>query len=139
MNYQLWAMQLPLHYKLSSGFYQLKILLKKSAKIKIGKLGTFNFPAGIYIYTGSAKKNLQQRINRHQQKNKKLYWHIDYLLQQAEVVSVKTFPLKNNFTECELNFLSAEKSKLKEPFLIKGFGSSDCRCKSHLFMVKGIK
>ncbi len=42
--------------QLNSGIYQLKSLLKKSANIKIGKLATFNFPEGIYVYTGSAKK-----------------------------------------------------------------------------------
>ena len=45
--------------------YQLHILLKESTKIQIGKLGSFNFSKGKYIYTGSAKKNIEARINRH--------------------------------------------------------------------------
>lgn len=121
-----------MNFNFNSGFYQLKILLKNKTKIKIGKLGIFNFPAGIYIYTGSAKRNLLQRINRHQQKNKKLHWHIDYFLQLGEIISLKTYPLKNNLTECKLNLLTVKKLKLKNPFLIKGFGSSDCKCAAHL-------
>jgi Uri superfamily endonuclease len=64
--------------------YQIIFNLNKSIELQIGKLRIYPFPAGIYIYTGSAKKNINQRIQRHQKKIKKLHWHIDYLLNQNE-------------------------------------------------------
>ena len=106
--------------------YQLYIKLDKTIKLQIGKLGKFTFPKGDYIYTGSAKKNINTRIKRHFSKNKKNYWHIDYLLENKHVKILKF--LKSTFSECILN-----QSNIGE-ILIKGFGSSDCKqnCKSHL-------
>ena len=43
-------------------------------------LSEFLLKKGIYIYTGSAKKNIDSRIKRHLSNSKKLHWHIDYLL-----------------------------------------------------------
>jgi len=106
--------------------YQLAVTLSAPARIMIGRLGVFDFPAGHYIYTGSARRNLEARIARHQRRHKRLRWHIDYLLAapQAAVTGVERFAR----TECELNRLTAGK------VLIAGFGASDCRagCGSHL-------
>ena len=65
--------------------YQLHINVKDDIEIEIGKLGRFKFLRGNYIYTGSAKKNIDARIARHiyKSKDKKLYWHIDFLLNSA--------------------------------------------------------
>ena len=106
--------------------YQLRIRLHKDAKIQVGALGVFTFPAGDYIYTGSAKRGLQARIQRHCRKDKPRRWHIDYLSShpQAEVVDTQTFPDE----ECPLNQATAG------TILVPGFGASDCRaaCASHL-------
>ena len=70
--------------------YQLKIKLNKKIKLRIGKLGEFLLKKGIYIYTGSAKKNIDSRIKRHLCNKKKLHWHIDYLLasEQTNIIKV---------------------------------------------------
>ena len=106
--------------------YQLFITLSQSTEIQIGKLGLFNFPNGTYVYTGSAKKNIDARIERHLSKNKNLHWHIDYLLanEQSQVIDV----IKSRLEECELN------ADTIGEILVAGFGSSDCKryCKSHL-------
>ena len=70
---------------LDSGCYQLKIKIKQNITQTIGALGECSFPKGDYIYTGSAMKNLKSRIARHRRKDKKLRWHIDYLLNHPEV------------------------------------------------------
>ena len=44
--------------------YQIHISLKKNIEIQIGQLGIFKFPRGLYIYSGSAKKNIDQRITK---------------------------------------------------------------------------
>jgi Uri superfamily endonuclease len=53
--------------------YQLYTNLSANIEIVIGKLGKFTFPMGNYIYTGSAKKNIDARIERHKSKDKKMH------------------------------------------------------------------
>ena len=69
----------------NSGVYQLRISVRKICSISIWKLGTFTFPTGQYVYTGRAKKNLRQRIDRYKKTDKKCSWHIDYLLTEENV------------------------------------------------------
>ena len=106
--------------------YQLFIIVTKEIELKVGKLGKFIFPFGSYVYTGSAKKNIDKRINRHLSRKKNLHWHIDYLLDNDAVHIIYT--KKSEMTECSLN------KKTKGTIIIDGFGSSDCNlcCKSHL-------
>jgi len=108
--------------------YLLQIYLKKQKHIKIGKLGTFRFKKGNYAYVGSAKTNMTKRIARHLRKKKKKFWHIDYLLQYAEVKKVWT----SDLTEEKMAALLSEKMEIP----VIGFGSSDVKSKSHLFYYK---
>ncbi len=68
--------------------YLLLIEVEEELLLTIGKLGTFRFKPGFYLYVGSARKNLPARINRHLSQNKKLHWHIDYLLTQRKVTKI---------------------------------------------------
>ena len=106
--------------------YQLFINVAKEIDLIIGKLGRFIFPIGSYVYTGSAKTNIDKRIERHLSKKKNLHWHIDYLLNDDAVQITNTKKLQ--ITESSLN------KKTKGTIIIDGFGSSDCNlsCKSHL-------
>ncbi len=111
------------------GVYCLLIELKKARKIKVGSLGEFRFPAGYYVYVGSALNGLRARILRHFRRKKKLRWHIDYLLRESRAVdalAVKT----NERLECELRERVASICGAKSA--VRGFGSSDCSCESHL-------
>ena len=112
------------------GSYALIAELNKGSKIKVGKLGLINFNKGYYIYVGSALNGLEARINRHLRKNKKIYWHIDYLLKKAKVKEV--FYKKGlKKEECVL-----AKEMGKHFMSVKDFGCSDCKCRSHLFYDK---
>ncbi|MEM5883106.1 MAG: GIY-YIG nuclease family protein [Candidatus Aenigmatarchaeota archaeon] len=113
------------------GAYLLFIRLKKNERIKIGKLGSFNFKKGFYVYSGSALKNLEARIERHRRKRKKKFWHIDYLLasKNAKIVYVIGIQTKKRI-ECKLNKIVSSFPGAK--ILAEKFGSSDCKCKSHL-------
>lgn len=106
--------------------YQLAIRLESPQRIQVGRLGCFDFPAGHYVYTGSARRNLPARVQRHLSSEKKLRWHIDYLLANpsAQIVEVKLF----RQGECELN------KQLAGNVIVPRFGASDCRraCGSHL-------
>lgn len=109
------------------GSYLLVIKLEKESTIQIGKLGKIYFKNGFYVYLGSALNGLEQRINRHLRTSKKKHWHIDYLIDFADVIEIfyKETEVK---IECEISSILN-----KNLFSIPGFGCSDCRCKSHLF------
>ena len=113
-----------------SGLYQLVIRLGRSQVIDVGHLGRFVFPSGYYVYTGSAKRGLESRIARHLRREKRLRWHIDYLLGQARIVEVKRYHGSRR-SECELSRRvgALPGSKIVAP----GFGSSDFGCSTHLF------
>ncbi|OEH92503.1 nuclease [Bacillus solimangrovi] len=112
--------------------YAIYLKLNEEHSITIGKLGTFNFPIGTYIYVGSAKRNIEARINRHLKIEKPLRWHFDYLRPYGEIIEVQTFD--RTLSECGLY---EKLLKVRNGTVIaKGFGSSDCYCDSHLIYVK---
>ena len=99
--------------------YQIHFIIEKPVVLRIGKLGTFEFPAGRYVYTGSARKNIEARISRHLSKKKRRRWHIDYLLvtPHARIIKVKLF----DRDECVVN------QKTERKILVPRFGATDCR------------
>ncbi|MFQ5869667.1 MAG: DUF123 domain-containing protein, partial [Candidatus Zixiibacteriota bacterium] len=105
----------------------------RKLRIKVGGLGTFDFPAGFYVYTGSAKRGFSSRIQRHRSKVKKRFWHIDYLLAKAEIHEVRLFK-NSGLSECELARRVA--CKVEANVIAPGFGASDCNCRSHLAYFK---
>jgi Uri superfamily endonuclease len=106
--------------------YQLLIEVARPLRLTIGRLGRFDFPAGRYVYTGSAVRGLDARIARHLRREKRLRWHIDYLL-HAPGVSV-TGVIRSGRAECALNRATPGR------IAANGFGASDCRagCGAHL-------
>jgi Uri superfamily endonuclease len=109
------------------GVYLLLIEFPEHKTLTIGKLGLIQFEEGYYAYVGSALNGLDQRIKRHLRKQKKIHWHIDYLLNSSTIISV-FYTEKNKRQECDI----AHMLEKNFPF-IPGFGCSDCSCKSHLF------
>ena len=65
----------------------------RAATVTVGRLGRFRFPPGVYVYTGSARRNLEARSRRHLSRTKNLHWHSDYLLADpaARIVAVRRF------------------------------------------------
>ena len=118
---------------MTPGVYHLIIHLTQDRIIEIGRLGRFDFPAGYYVYTGSALGGLESRIARHLRSKKRLHWHIDYLLQHGRIIDIITHRTAERL-ECRLNckILSLPGSRI----VAKGFGSSDCNCLSHLAYFK---
>lgn len=114
----------------NSGVYLLQLKLSGRYRLKIGALGYYFFPAGYYYYCGSAQKNMKARLERHLSEDKKLYWHIDFLLCEAEIEKIYCWEEKSDF-ECRL----AEKisSLAESEIIVDNFGASDCSCESHLF------
>jgi sugar fermentation stimulation protein A len=110
------------------GCYMVVIEMKDSKVLTIGSLGKERFYKGYYVYVGSAMKNLTSRIERHKRRTKNRFWHIDYLLDDAQYI--QAFALR---TGDRIECLIAQRLRDICDWYIKGFGSSDCQCPSHLF------
>ena len=112
------------------GSYVLVSYLSEGAELTVGKLGTFPFPVGYYLYFGSALNSLEGRLSRHLSGDKKLHWHIDYLTGAARMVQV-WWALGRERRECSWARLALGQTATTIP--VPGFGSSDCRrCPAHL-------
>ena len=109
------------------GSYILLVELAAGKDILVGKLGYVSFPKASYAYVGSAMNGFKARLAHHLREVKKLHWHIDYLLKEAEVEEIILCQAEKR-VECSLaQALSGELQS------IPGFGSSDCKCQSHLY------
>ncbi len=110
------------------GSYVLVIDLVEETRLTVGRLGTFEFPAGLYFYFGSALNGLEARIRRHLRRDKKRHWHVDHLTAVAPVVEVWWVGSEERW-ECRW----AESIVAQGGGVVaRGFGSSDCRCPTHL-------
>lgn len=111
------------------GAYILILDLDDEATIEVGRLGRQRFERGAYAYVGSAMGGLDTRVARHLREAKRMHWHIDYLLARATVTRVLEFETSRRI-ECELSGRVGELAGSSMP--VRGFGSSDCGCWSHL-------
>ena len=110
-----------------SGSYVLLIRLLEGQTITVGRLGDIYFPHGCYAYVGSAMGGVKSRLSHHLRSGKRLHWHIDYLLQKASIIDIIIYQTGDR-AECTIAWALSSQFDC-----IPGFGSSDCRCHSHLF------
>jgi len=118
-----------------SGTYCLLLRLDKAARIRIGALGVVQFPAGGYVYVGSAfgPGGLRARLSHHLRRARRCHWHIDYLRQRAGVAGAFVAPAKVAYEHrLALRVSTVPKATLPA----RGFGASDCSCPAHLFHFK---
>jgi Uri superfamily endonuclease len=113
------------------GTYVIVLRLPHPARIRVGRLGCFDFPAGWYAYAGSARGpgGLRARLLRHLRPEKVLHWHIDFLRARAQPVEVwhSQGGLRR---ECAWARALLLLEGASVPAM--GFGASDCRCTAHL-------
>jgi len=116
----------------SGGTYILLLELSSLITIEIGRIGERTFEAGCYAYVGSAlgPGGLAARLHRYTSGPRNNHWHIDYLLEHARVIGA-LFRADDDRRECNWARWVGEWT----PRRIPRFGSSDCRCESHLFFV----
>lgn len=100
--------------------------------IEVGKKGTFSFSEGFHIYTGSAlgsggMKRVKRHIDLSLKRDKNPRWHVDYLhLNSSFKLAWAVCARTSSRLECELaRRLGGDSAK--------GFGCTDCSCRSHLF------
>ncbi len=111
------------------GAYILVFRLDEDETIEVGRLGTQQFERGAYAYVGSAMGGLDARVARHLREAKRTHWHIDYLLARATGTQALEFETARR-VECDLSERVGQLAESSTP--VRGFGSSDCGCWSHL-------
>ena len=109
------------------GSYVLLMSLSEEQIITVGSLGSMSFSGGRYAYVGSALGGFESRLSRYLRTSKKPRWHIDYLLEKAELDAIIIGESPER-TECTIALALARHF---DP--VPGFGASDCHCRSHLF------
>ena len=115
-----------------TGTYVLLLKLPVEKTITIGKLGTFDFPAGWYTYIGSAlgPGGLVARIKHHLQLQEKAHWHIDYLRREASLEEIWLSPDADRREEVWVDLMIDIPGAAA---FIEGFGASDSKHETHLF------
>lgn len=117
-----------------TGTYALILYLADGREIRVGKLGRYLFPAGHYIYVGSAfgSGGLAGRLSHHLKpapRLNRLHWHIDYLRLQASIKQI-WYSLESRYREHDWAELMRQLPGASIP--VPRFGASDCRCLTHL-------
>ncbi len=117
------------------GVYALIVLVGEPFDSEVGALGHVVLDPGIWVYVGSAmgrgSTSIEQRVRRHLSDEKRLHWHIDYVLTCAKVVQV-VWAESTSSKECDL-----VQALVRRPGFAagpRGFGASDCKrgCTAHI-------
>ena len=114
------------------GTYIVVLKSDQGKTIQIGKLAQLEIKKGYYVYVGSAMGpgGVAARLKHHSKISKRPHWHLDYL--RAETEFYEAYALHSSERkECEWAALMLGNKEASEP--MKGFGSSDCQCNTHLF------
>ncbi|UCG42377.1 MAG: GIY-YIG nuclease family protein [candidate division WOR-3 bacterium] len=113
--------------------YLLLLWNRTTRARQVGRLGRLCFEPGFYLYVGSGGPNVLKRILRHMRSRKPARWHIDHLTAGPGRMRFVDAWLLPAMPEC-----GAADSLAKRLSGVVGFGTSDCRCPSHLFRARDI-
>ena len=116
--------------RLGPGTYILLLRVMKASALRVGKLGRFTLPNGFFMYVGSAmgRGGISGRLKHHLSRSELLHWHVDYL---SKVACLEEIWYQESQVRQEHRWAIILSTRGKIP--MAGFGSSDCRCKAHLF------
>ena len=114
------------------GSYILIFWLEGQKYLSVGKLGPLEFPAGIYIYCGSARGagGIQARIKHHAKISARPFWHVDYVKNVSKIMAVG-FEIGSERLECTWAGILENHKQFQ--IIRSGFGSSDCLCTTHFY------
>ncbi len=101
------------------------------AEIQVGRIGKVIFSPGHYVYIGSARGpgGVRARLSRHCRKSKPRRWHIDYL---GNIMHPVCAWISYDPKHLEHDWARIV-SKMPGTSPVNRFGSSDCKCPTHLF------
>jgi len=114
------------------GSYLLMLKLAAAREIQVGRLAVIGFRRGWYAYAGSAfgSGGLAGRLRHHLRPVQKRHWHIDYLRDYINPVEVWVSYAAEHLEHKWAGVLI----EMPEIIPIQGFGCSDCKCNTHLFL-----
>jgi Uri superfamily endonuclease len=114
------------------GAYALILFCSQEGTVQIGKLGPLQLRQGFYVYLGSAlgPGGVRARVAHHRKLSLRPHWHIDYLRPCTRLDRI----WYSDDRVCREHQWARAISGLRGASVpVAGFGSSDCRCKTHLF------
>ncbi len=118
------------------GAYWLVLYLAAPARLAVGRLGNTVFPAGWYVYTGSARGpgGVRARLGRHLRGSPRRRWHIDALRAVSQPVACGWTTAPDPSPPWECRWAQALAAAPGAFIPLAGFGASDCRhhCPAHL-------
>lgn len=120
------------------GSYVLYLRPSQRLELGVGRLGRLSFPAGEYLYLGSAggPGGLRARLGRHIRGGGKPHWHIDPLRAAADLGGCfyLTTGTSNAHQPLECLWSQALAALPGATLPAPGFGAGDCRrgCRAHL-------
>jgi Uri superfamily endonuclease len=114
-----------------SGTYLLLLASRTPVRLSIGKLGEMTAVPGYYVYIGSAwgPGGVAARVRHHRKTAVNAHWHIDYLRAVTAVTDVYCV----YGSRCEHEWAHSLMQSAGATMPLRGFGSSDCDCATHLF------
>lgn len=114
------------------GTYCLILCADKPQPIQVGRWGMLDVRPGYYLYVGSAfgAGGVNARVSRHFRETQARHWHVDYLREVAAPIEVWCGYGSRDLEHRLAEILGGMHGVLSMP----GFGCSDCKCESHLFM-----
>ncbi len=113
------------------GTYILHLELESEKRLLVGKFGAIRLAVGPYAYVGRAfgPGGLAARLAHHLKGAASMHWHIDFLRPHARVREIWFGHTSPSDEHLWIRALSQIRG-VTVP--VEGFGSSDCRCRSHL-------
>lgn len=115
------------------GSYVLALAAAAPLRIRAGALGERLLDPGVYLYVGSAfgPGGLRARLSRHWFGAERQRWHVDYLRRHALPLEAWYQPQGQPMEHVWASMLAAGRGITRS---WPGFGASDCRCSTHLFV-----
>jgi Uri superfamily endonuclease len=114
-----------------SGAYVLVLGCRRARTIRVGRRGEVRLRVGWYVYAGSAfgPGGLRARVGHHLRPAARPHWHIDYLRAAVRLAAV----WYSRGRRCEHEWAARIAAVPGAAVLLRGFGSSDCGCETHLY------
>ncbi|MHB1318578.1 MAG: GIY-YIG nuclease family protein [Anaerolineae bacterium] len=111
------------------GSYVLVLRMPAACRLAIGRSLDAELDPGYYLYVGSALGGLRGRLQRYLTGPERIHWHIDYLLQVSRLCEIW---YREGSERLECVWASRLRQGSGVAPAIPRFGSSDCRCPTHL-------
>ena len=114
------------------GTYALVLSTRANGIVGIGRLGKLRLQPGFFVYVGSAlgRGGVRARLAHHLKASSRPHWHIDYLRRH---VALEEVWYCHDAASWEHQWAQSLGTQPGTSIPLAGFGSSDCRCDSHLY------